>query len=96
MDAEQAAYPCPVCGYPQDEPPYNDDGTIGSQEICPSCGIQFGYDDARADLREQIWRDRRQQWIDGGMRWWSPQDPPDDWDPELQLLRFMSRRPDLS
>jgi hypothetical protein len=34
------AYTCHVCGYPElDYTPF------GSHEICPSCGVQFGYDD---------------------------------------------------
>jgi hypothetical protein len=57
-------FSCPVCAYPDlSEPPWTDEG-IGSQEICPRCGIQFGYDDAAggdAAKRERIhaeWRDR--------------------------------------
>lgn len=39
---------CPVYGYPDSESPAYD-AASGSwyQEICPSCGTQFGYDDAR-------------------------------------------------
>jgi hypothetical protein len=35
---------CPVCGYELAFAPWSDDSP--SDEICPSCGIQFGYDDA--------------------------------------------------
>ena len=38
-------FTCPVSGYPElEEPPWTDGS--GSDEICPSCGIHFGYDDA--------------------------------------------------
>jgi broad specificity phosphatase PhoE len=37
-----------------------------SDEICPFCGIQFGYNDARPDLREEIYREWRDAWIDNG------------------------------
>lgn len=38
-------YTCPVCNYNElDEPPYNTHG-YGSDEICPCCVFQFGYDD---------------------------------------------------
>lgn len=35
---------CPVCGYQLDFKPW--DGNCSSQEICPGCGIHFGYHDA--------------------------------------------------
>ena len=35
---------CPACGYDGlEEPPWTDGSA--SDEICPSCGIQFGYED---------------------------------------------------
>jgi hypothetical protein len=77
-------YLCRVCGYPMDEPPW--DCGIGSQEICPSCGIQFGYDDARTDLHPRIYHERRERWVTGGMQWCSTTPPPDGWDPHWQLL----------
>ncbi len=49
--------------------------------ICPSCGTEFGYDDAgrtHADLRAT--------WLRGGAQWWSPVDPtPFGWDPYMQV-----------
>jgi hypothetical protein len=38
-------FTCPACGFPDlhDEPRTEASG--GSFEICPSCGIQFGYSD---------------------------------------------------
>ncbi|HEX5416427.1 MAG TPA: hypothetical protein VFZ25_12230 [Chloroflexota bacterium] len=58
-------YVCPVCGYPGlNTPAWDEDDQAGSQEICPSCGIQFGYDDAAGgsrELRRKIhaeWRQR--------------------------------------
>jgi hypothetical protein len=80
-------YLCLVCGYGGlGEPPWRD-GT-GSDEICPSCGIHFGYDDAAGGdpaAREAVYRGRRGDWIAGGMRWWSSGDQPPDWDPICQL-----------
>ena len=50
--------------------------------ICPSCGTEFGYDDAgrtHAELREQ--------WIRTGLTWWSPVDPkPEGWNPIIQMV----------
>lgn len=83
---------CPVCGYRMQEPPW-EHGT-GSQDICPSCGIQFGYHDARDDLHAQIYSERRERWIAGGMAWSSPAPPPEGWNPRWQLLSLMAQRND--
>lgn len=41
-------YKCPVCGYDKlEEPP--EEQTF---EICPNCGVEFGYHDAVEDPRE--------------------------------------------
>jgi len=55
---------CPVCGYPElDEPPRSSSGG-GSDEICPSCGFQFGLDDEDGGIGYATWRER---WIAAGM-----------------------------
>ncbi len=56
--------PCPACGSELDFAPW--DGESASHEICPHCGIQFGYNDARADLRAQIYRLWREAWVANG------------------------------
>ena len=72
---------CPVCGYPDlDEPAY-DEHACPSYNICPCCGTEFGYDDAKT--RHDV---LRQRWIANGMRWWSQATrPPLDWEPMRQL-----------
>lgn len=57
---------CPVCGYSLGFAPWK--GESASDEICPGCGIQFGYNDARPDLREGVYAEWRRQWIAGGRR----------------------------
>ena len=64
LEGVAETYVCPVCDYPGLlEPAWVDD--VGSQEICPRCGTQFGYDDAaggdseRRALRHQ---ELRAQW----------------------------------
>jgi len=37
-------FSCPVCGY--NDPALPPFGEEWRDEICPSCGSQFGYDDA--------------------------------------------------
>src|SRR2546421_398332 len=44
MDSVTSNNKCPACGYALGFAPW--DGESPSDEICPCCGIQFGYDDA--------------------------------------------------
>jgi hypothetical protein len=79
---------CLVCGYPDlGEPPWQNDSA--SDEICPSCGIHFGYDDSDGvdpAQREVVYREWRARWIATGMRWWSSgRNAPPGWDPQAQL-----------
>ena len=78
---------CPVCGFGLGFPPWS--GKSASDEICPSCYIQFGYDDG--DLEDgsdriQVYEEWRRRWIDAGMEWKSKgRRPPDGWNPIEQL-----------
>lgn len=63
-------FTCPVCLYPNLEEPYVD----GSYNICPSCGIEFGYDDSTPlgiEAQTTIHQELRQQWIKEGCKWFS-------------------------
>jgi hypothetical protein len=82
-------YTCPVCGYGGlPVPPWDNDAP--SDEICPSCGTQFGYHDAvwgsAADRRARH-GELRERWIARGMPWDSAdiEPAPADWDPRRQL-----------
>lgn len=74
-------YQCPVCGYAKlEDPPSN-------QEICPSCGTQFGYHDIG---RSHSYL--RLQWIARQMPWRSVALPqPNGWNPiaQLRLANFL-------
>lgn len=60
---------CPVCGYEGlFEEPYDERG-VGSDEICPCCGFQFGYDDF-PDKKVGI-ENWRKKWIREGCKWFS-------------------------
>lgn len=82
-------HPCPVCGYLLECAPWR--GDSAADEMCPSCGIQFGYDDhagADPNRRAAIYAHWRNQWIGSGMPWSSRGiPPPNDWDPAEQLRR---------
>ena len=86
---------CPVCGFPQLlEEPWSDDA--GSLEICPSCGTQFGYNDAAggdAARRARVHRERRIAWIAAGCPWAAPGPPPPGWDAATQLKRLAAADP---
>ena len=70
-------YTCPVCGYDKLEDPPTDD------EICPSCGTQFGYHDFNSS-HSQL----RERWFSRNMKWHSKVDaPPLNWNPFLQLRK---------
>lgn len=72
---------CLVCGFAGlSEPPYDEHG-CASFEVCPSCGTEFGYDDATVRV-EQL----RQAWLDRGAGWWSSSQPaPAGWSGVRQL-----------
>jgi hypothetical protein len=81
---------CPACGFELDEPAWSDG--FGSQEICPCCGLQFGYDDAcggRSDLREGFYIGWRVRWIKEGHPWSGARTRrPPEWSPTKQLERI--------
>lgn len=67
---------CPVCGFhflPE---------SIFNHGICPSCGTEFGYDDARRTHEEL-----RIEWLANGGEWFDRSvGPPPDWDPLSQVM----------
>ena len=83
---------CPVCGYDLGFRPWR--GSSASHQICPSCGIEFGYDDVPeggglTGTKEEIYNRWRDDWVAQGMRWWSgSRSMPDGWDPCHQLKRI--------
>src|ERR1700732_355374 len=68
-------FKCPVCGYAMPFPPEDNN-------ICSSCGTEFGYDDVRKTY-DQI----RREWIAGGAKWFSSYAPrPLGWNPWMQMI----------
>ena len=88
MNTIKQNYLCPVCAYNLDFEPWTKDSP--SDEICPSCGIQFGYDDAAGgnhDSRQTIYTKWRERWVSQGM----PQkhtDVPDEM--QMEIYRNMT------
>ena len=70
---------CPVCGYEMEEP-------AAHYNICSSCGTEFGLNDVNVGILQL-----QQNWVAGGMRWWSQSDPqPENWNPLNQLERVFT------
>jgi hypothetical protein len=68
-------YQCPVCGYGMQDPPRDNN-------ICPSCGTEFGYDDAG-----RTFSDIRDAWLRIDAPWSSRvAGPPNNWNAYVQML----------
>lgn len=73
---------CPVCGFRLA-------AGLHDHQICPSCGTEFGYDDAGV-THAQL----RRRWLDAGAPWFSDYtQAPTDWNPETQVMRVMDITP---
>lgn len=85
---------CPVCDYRGlSVSPYDRYGN-GSDEICPSCGFQFGINDDQD--RETAYAEWRKNWIAKGCRWFSKFRPaPPDWHPVVLTLESDSLEEDI-
>jgi rubredoxin len=80
-----ATHTCPVCGYAGlVDPPWQ--GSAPSDEICPSCGAHFGYDDAAGGddrARQEKYAQLHQRWVAAGRPWFSTsRSRPPDWPPD--------------
>ena len=89
-----AGHVCPVCAWPGlDGAPW--EGEVPSNEICPSCGTQFGHhDEAGADeaARAPIYSHLGQRWQGAGRPWYSTSEPqPPDWPLRLPDPRSLPR-----
>jgi hypothetical protein len=81
---------CPACEFDLGEPPCQDGSP--SHEICPSCGLQFGYQDmkARGDRADAFYHGWRSCWLTHGGTWSGRgQKPPAGWSAEEQVKRFL-------
>ena len=77
---------CPVCGLEFDEEyPWGKDGKTASFDICPCCGVTWGYEDCQPIARLNF----RKQWIDNGMIWFNPDRKPKNYNPLLQVSRVI-------
>ncbi len=77
------SYTCPVCGFNQlTEPAYSPTTGLGSYDICPSCGFEYGVSDDDDGISQEQWRS---DWIAKGMSWSSQFPQPENWNPKQQV-----------
>jgi len=77
---------CRVCGLPQDQPPWGEDGKTPSFAICPCCGTEFGYHDATAKAIKA----QRDRCLSSGAKWFEPRKKPQQWSLEEQLEHLIA------
>ncbi|MCO5057435.1 MAG: hypothetical protein M9905_06075 [Rhizobiaceae bacterium] len=80
MLSEPTLY-CRVCGLEQAEPQYGKDGVSPTFDICPCCGVEFGYQDTIRDAVLKF----RDEWLASGAKWAEPKKQPTNWDLPKQL-----------
>jgi|APLak6261703504_1056268.scaffolds.fasta_scaffold14760_2 hypothetical protein len=81
---------CPVCGYGLTFFPWEDD--CPSDEICSSCGIQFGLEDIKAKSEDEfvsIYEAYRREWFKNGAKWFSSKPKPKGWSADEQLKAYL-------
>jgi len=92
VECMNEVFNCPACGFLLDFEPWSNGSP--SDEICPCCGIQFGYDDAAGgnmQRRSELYKEWQRDWISKGMPWRCEGAPaPRDWNPVKQLDDFLN------
>lgn len=83
---------CSVCGFDffKDTGLKPWDNGSPSDEICASCGFQFGFDDYDDEsgygIKDKKYKEWRKKWIRDGMKWSTQKEyKPKDWNPREQL-----------
>ena len=72
---------CKVCGYKLNYLPWGEDGKTPCFDICPCCGVEFGYE----DYTENSLKEYRAKWISDGAHWFDPKLRPQNWSLQEQL-----------
>lgn len=73
-------YICRVCGLEQEDITW-EGGIYPSHNICPCCGVEFGYEDCNINSIMKY----RELWINSGAKWVEAKMKPNDWQLDLQL-----------
>ena len=83
-------FTCIVCGFDDLKHEPHSEHNVASDEICPSCGYHFGYDDDLKNIPYETWR---RDWLQQGAHWFSPNldRRPIGWSGLHQLEAWLSR-----
>lgn len=74
---EMELHCCRVCGLHFDDfCPWGESGKEPSYDICPCCGIEFGYGD---ETRRTVLSYRKFWFENNGAQWFHPEDKPKNW-----------------
>jgi hypothetical protein len=82
---------CRICGLYIEDEPWGEDGYCPTHEICPCCGVEFGYEDYTIESIIEY----RNQWIKNGAEWFIEKQRPEDWSLEKQMQNIPSRYKNL-
>lgn len=74
-------YCCHVCGRDQGFEPWGKDKETPTFDICPCCGVQFGYEDFTLEGTKEF----REDWLATGAKWFDPEFKPTHWSLEEQM-----------
>ncbi len=66
---------CRICGLYIEDKPWGEDGLFPTYEVCPCCGVEFGYEDCTV---ESV-LDYRERCITNGTKWSNLNQNPVDW-----------------
>lgn len=75
---------CRICGYLPPEPPWGINGDAPTFEICPCCGVEWGYEDVSQTSADRF----RQRWLAGGAPWQDKRTPQDGLGVQERLARL--------
>lgn len=75
---------CRVCGFDSMDLPWGSDGRSPIFEICPCCGVEWGYGDATTRATARF----RRAWLDRGAPWMDPRVPHDGLSTRARLNRI--------
>jgi hypothetical protein len=64
--------------------PWGPDGKTPSHDICPCCGVEWGYEDGTLESTRKY----RDEWVKNGTRWNVAGDKPAHWSWEKQRAQI--------
>lgn len=72
---------CRICGLYLEDLRWGEDDKTPHYEICPCCGVEFGYEDYTVESA----REYRSRWLAKGTPWFNPQERLLNWSLQEQM-----------